>query len=87
MGARSQDGAAARIPAKEKHVVCLRQIRGAPNCFMRGIKAKQFADTFVRLNLAVTGRIFRPAGRPCRSRDGSALVHSIPSFYSDLDKN
>src|SRR5207237_4788481 len=87
MGSCSQDGAATRIPAKEKHVICLCQITGAPECFMRGIKAEQFADALIGLNFLVTGGLFRPANRPCRGRDRSAFVHSIPGFHTDLDRN
>src|SRR5207237_10682876 len=86
MGSCSQDGAATRIPAKEKHVICLCQITGAPECFMRGIKTEQFADALIGLNFLVTRGLVRPANRPWRSRDRSALVHSIPGFYTDLDR-
>src|SRR5207302_10299668 len=87
MGPRSQDSAAARIPTKEKHVICLRGIGGTPERFMRGVKAEQFADTLISLNFLISWRVFRPANRPGRSCDRVALVHSIPGFHADLDRD
>src|SRR5438132_13264809 len=71
-----QNRAAARIPAKEKHVVL--QVGGTPERFPRGIEPEQFADTLVGLDFAVTGRVLRPAHRPGGSGNSGALVRAIP---------
>src|SRR5437868_10123879 len=87
MGSCSQDGAAARIPAKEKHVVCLCQITGAPECFMRGIKTEQFADALIGLNFLVTrGLVGQRNGHWGGGNVGRSGI-SLPAFYTDLARN